>query len=778
MAVEHVRSAEPAPQIAAVDLARYRELRRRGHTITRSYRIGAADAEDVVQEAFVRMMRVPADGTGSPRRYEAYFDSTVRHLCIDHMRSRGRETELPAPEDLPQTRSERTEQRILVREVLAAMPPSARSVLVKNHLEGRSVTEISQDLGISANACSAMLYRARRAFRERYLSSHLLPTRNDDCAAVRALMVAAALEPGGEVAAEVAAHRRECEDCESQYAFLLSARSAAASALLPGALAAMTAGGGLLALLAPAKGGAGAGSAGSAGAGAGGVAASTVAIAAGTVLVVAAVSAVAISGLRPDSAPTTAVPPSPVSTSAPPAGDDAAAPATAGETAEPAAAHASETAVPPPATAPPSAAPTPPPTRAVSPAPAGALTAPVSPPAPVTPAPVTPAPVTPAPVQPAPVEPEPEPEPVEPPTVAPGSALTADQLVLVTTPTAGDPAEITIVGGTEGLTAPVLTLTLADPTPGTTPALAPHAVAPPGGDTALQVSATTGTCTATGAAVTCALAPIDPEASATVQAVIPGSAAGSSLVLTLSDGQRTPVTTSTVVQAPSPSAALLLTSPTTEARTGEWVTIAVDQDYTVPQYETGPDLAEVMVEISAPIAGRLELGPGPGHCTLTDQGGAQCALGDQHKHDVPVPITIRVVDNTAPATIRLTASANNAAPVWTEVTFGALPTVTLAGAENGTVHFTAGPTVLAGAVTGPAAPGTPVRVEILHASDLSPCRNFTGLPVTTLSAAGTFEVPLVVHSWSGPEPDLLVRVTLEGYTGSAGWTAQIAASRS
>ena len=67
-------------------------------------------------------------------------------------------------------------------------------------------------------------------------------------------MVDSTLAVGSEYEMVVADHRRECDDCESQYAFLLSARSAAASALLPGGLAAATAGGFLGFLGVPKKG--------------------------------------------------------------------------------------------------------------------------------------------------------------------------------------------------------------------------------------------------------------------------------------------------------------------------------------------------------------------------------------------------------------------------------------------------------------------------------------------------------------------------------------------
>lgn len=43
-----------------------------------------SDAEDMVQEAFLRWGRVSADEVESPK---AYLSSVVTRLCIDHLRS-------------------------------------------------------------------------------------------------------------------------------------------------------------------------------------------------------------------------------------------------------------------------------------------------------------------------------------------------------------------------------------------------------------------------------------------------------------------------------------------------------------------------------------------------------------------------------------------------------------------------------------------------------------------------------------------------------------------
>ena len=142
----------------AVDLDNFRRLRRRGATITRSFRLRPADGEDVVQEALIRMMRASESADETPKRFDAYFDSTVRHLCIDFLRTNGRETELPEPEQLPvASKAERQDQRILVHQVLSEMPASSRSILVKSHIEGRSLSEIASELGISLDLSSGQV---------------------------------------------------------------------------------------------------------------------------------------------------------------------------------------------------------------------------------------------------------------------------------------------------------------------------------------------------------------------------------------------------------------------------------------------------------------------------------------------------------------------------------------------------------------------------------------------------------------------------------------------
>ncbi len=57
----------------------------------------------------------------------------------------------------------RLEARQTIEQALAALPEAQREVLVLHHLEGLGIPEVALALGVSENAVSTRLYRARRA---------------------------------------------------------------------------------------------------------------------------------------------------------------------------------------------------------------------------------------------------------------------------------------------------------------------------------------------------------------------------------------------------------------------------------------------------------------------------------------------------------------------------------------------------------------------------------------------------------------------------------------
>lgn len=126
-----------------------------------------AEAEDVAQEAMLRLWRSAAAldvGVGGVR---PWLRRVVSNLCIDRTRTRARLVvtddvpEVPdAPRQLEALENEELRQR--VDRALKALPERQRLALTLFHYEGLSQIEIGAEMGISDEAVESLLARARR----------------------------------------------------------------------------------------------------------------------------------------------------------------------------------------------------------------------------------------------------------------------------------------------------------------------------------------------------------------------------------------------------------------------------------------------------------------------------------------------------------------------------------------------------------------------------------------------------------------------------------------
>jgi RNA polymerase sigma-70 factor, ECF subfamily len=129
-----------------------------------------AEAEDVAQDAFLRLWRNAATLELGPGGIRPWLRRVVTNLCIDRIRA-GRNTNVVAdvPEQLSSGGQERSlEEQDLSRRVdqaLKCLPERQRAALVLFHYEGLSQIEVGTVLGISDEAVESLLARARRALK-------------------------------------------------------------------------------------------------------------------------------------------------------------------------------------------------------------------------------------------------------------------------------------------------------------------------------------------------------------------------------------------------------------------------------------------------------------------------------------------------------------------------------------------------------------------------------------------------------------------------------------
>ena len=129
-----------------------------------------AEAEDVAQEAMLRLWRSSGRLEISEYGARPWLRRVVSNLCIDRVRA-GRNTtvvdEVPEqPQAADQVHSlERHEASVRVDAALKELPERQRMALVLFHYEGLSQIEIGKTMGISDEAVESLLSRARRSLK-------------------------------------------------------------------------------------------------------------------------------------------------------------------------------------------------------------------------------------------------------------------------------------------------------------------------------------------------------------------------------------------------------------------------------------------------------------------------------------------------------------------------------------------------------------------------------------------------------------------------------------
>jgi RNA polymerase sigma factor (sigma-70 family) len=237
------------------------------------------DAEDLVNEAFERVLAAVRRGVGPTDAFRAYLFVTLRRLAAEHdERPAGQPLDnVPEPVVAEAAEPEMARaDRDIMNDAFESLPDRWQTVLWHSAVEGRGPRELALVLGVSAKAVAALAYRAREKLRQAYLQAHLLASPHPECEPHRSRL--GAYVRGGLSRRDQASAKRHvgrCESCRALVVELTDVNPMLVRSLLPfflvgrtqvAALAAAGAAGGVAAVTAGTQGTAG--TAGTAGKGA------------------------------------------------------------------------------------------------------------------------------------------------------------------------------------------------------------------------------------------------------------------------------------------------------------------------------------------------------------------------------------------------------------------------------------------------------------------------------------------------------------------------------
>lgn len=198
-----------------------------------------ADADDIVADAFTRVLGVLRRGGGPDELFRPYLLTAVRHTAYDHARGQRAEAateqhELPDPGEPFADPAVASLERSLAARAFRSLPERWRAVLWYTEVEQGRPAEVAPLLGLTPNGLAALAYRAREGLRRAYLQMHLQSVPREECRPVTEKL-------GGYVrgglsrrdAGLVREHLGGCAACRSAHAELTDVNATLRGSLAP-----------------------------------------------------------------------------------------------------------------------------------------------------------------------------------------------------------------------------------------------------------------------------------------------------------------------------------------------------------------------------------------------------------------------------------------------------------------------------------------------------------------------------------------------------------------
>ncbi|MCW2837244.1 MAG: sigma-70 region 2 domain protein, partial [Marmoricola sp.] len=204
--------------------------------------VDRSDADDLVSEAFVKVLNVLLGGGGPDVAFRAYLLTAVRRLHIDKVRGNQRLTTTgdltPYDSGVPFTDTAVAGfEGGAAAKAFASLPERWQLVLWHLEVENQKPADIAPLLGMTPNSVSALAYRAREGLRQAFLNMHAGDLVSDACRQTTDML-------GGYVrgglsrrdSSKVEGHLEHCRRCTAVYLELSEVNSSLAALLGPAVL--------------------------------------------------------------------------------------------------------------------------------------------------------------------------------------------------------------------------------------------------------------------------------------------------------------------------------------------------------------------------------------------------------------------------------------------------------------------------------------------------------------------------------------------------------------
>ncbi len=128
-----------------------------------------AEAEDVVQEAMLRLWKTAPDWRQGEAKVTTWLYQVVANLCTDRLRKRRPNDALDAvPEPADDSESveaglQNRSRAVALKSALAELPERQRTAVTLRHLEEYSNPQIADIMGVGVEAVESLVARGKRA---------------------------------------------------------------------------------------------------------------------------------------------------------------------------------------------------------------------------------------------------------------------------------------------------------------------------------------------------------------------------------------------------------------------------------------------------------------------------------------------------------------------------------------------------------------------------------------------------------------------------------------